>query len=86
MNKDRVNGAIDDVVGSAKRKVGVLTDNPKLQVKGMAQQVKGKVEKALGKTQEVVSKVNKKTAEKPTTHMKVELACSATVPRCTKQK
>ena len=49
MNKDRVNGMIDEVAGSAKRKAGELTDNPKLQVEGMVQQAKGKVEGAWGK-------------------------------------
>ena len=49
MNKQRVNGAIDEVVGSAKRHVGNLTGNPKTQVEGAAQQVKGKVETAVGK-------------------------------------
>ena len=49
MNKDRVNGTINEVVGSAKRTAGKLTGNTPLQVKGMAQQVKGKLENTLGK-------------------------------------
>jgi len=49
MNKQRVNGAIDEVVGSAKRHVGNLTGNPRTQLEGAAQQVKGKVETAVGK-------------------------------------
>lgn len=52
MNKDQVTGMIDEVAGSAKRMAGELTDNPKLQVKGMVQQVKGKVEGAWGKAKE----------------------------------
>jgi uncharacterized protein YjbJ (UPF0337 family) len=48
MNKDRVNGTIDKVVGSAKQKAGKLTGNTPLQVKGIAQQVKGKLETTLG--------------------------------------
>ena len=54
MNKDRVNGTIDEVVGSAKRKAGNWTGNTPLQVKGMAQQVKGKLENALGKGKDAV--------------------------------
>ena len=53
MNKDRVKGTIDEVVGSAKRKAGKLTGDTKLQVEGIAQQVKGKVENAWGKTKDV---------------------------------
>ena len=54
MNKNRVNGMIDKVAGSAKRKAGELTDNPKLQVEGMIQQAKGKVENAWGKAKDKV--------------------------------
>jgi uncharacterized protein YjbJ (UPF0337 family) len=43
---------IDEVAGSAKRKTGELTDNPKLEVKGMVQQAKGKFEGAWGKAKE----------------------------------
>lgn len=54
MNKDRVKGMMDEVAGSAKSKVGELTDNPKLQAEGIAQQAKGKVESAWGKTKDAV--------------------------------
>jgi uncharacterized protein YjbJ (UPF0337 family) len=54
MNRDRVNGTIDEVVGSAKRKAGKLTGNTPLRVKGIAQQVKGKLENTVGKAKDVV--------------------------------
>lgn len=54
MNKDRMKGIIDEVAGSAKRKAGELTDDPKLQAEGMMQQAMGKVEGAWGKTKEAV--------------------------------
>ena len=54
MNRDRVKGTIDEVAGSAKRKVGALTGNTKLEVEGMVQQAKGKVENAWGKTKDAV--------------------------------
>lgn len=54
MNRDQVTGMIDEVAGIAKRKVGELTDNPKLQVEGIVQQAKGKVEGAWGKAKEAV--------------------------------
>ena len=60
MNKDRVKGAIDKVVGSAKRKAGELTGDTQLQIEGMAQQVKGKVENAWGKAKDTASIVNQK--------------------------
>ena len=54
MNRDRVKGAIDEVVGSARRAAGELSGNTRLQVKGMAQQVKGKVEGVWGKAKDTV--------------------------------
>jgi uncharacterized protein YjbJ (UPF0337 family) len=49
MDKDRVKGTIDEVVGSTKRKVGNLTGDKTTEIKGAAQQIKGKVENAVGK-------------------------------------
>ena len=49
MDKLRVKGAIDEVVGSAKRHAGNLTGNTGIQARGAVQQVKGKVETAVGK-------------------------------------
>jgi uncharacterized protein YjbJ (UPF0337 family) len=60
MNKDRVNGTIDEVLGSAKQKVGKIIGNPSLQVKGLAQQAKGKIENAIGKIED--------TAAEPSVH------------------
>jgi uncharacterized protein YjbJ (UPF0337 family) len=57
MNKDRVMGVVDEVVGNTKSKAGKLTGNNRLQVEGMAQQVKGKVENAWGKTKDAVHEV-----------------------------
>jgi uncharacterized protein YjbJ (UPF0337 family) len=54
MNKDRVKGAIDEVVGSAKRKAGELTGDTPLQIKGIAQQVKGKLENTWGNAKDAV--------------------------------
>jgi uncharacterized protein YjbJ (UPF0337 family) len=54
MNKDRVKGAIDERVGSAKRQVGSLTGNTRTEIEGAVQQVKGKVETAVGKLKDAV--------------------------------
>ncbi|MGB6691340.1 MAG: CsbD family protein [Terracidiphilus sp.] len=59
MNRNRVKGTIDEVVGSVKRTAGKLTGDTPLQVKGIAQQVKGKLESALGKGKDVVHKANR---------------------------
>jgi uncharacterized protein YjbJ (UPF0337 family) len=61
MNKDRVKGTVDEVVGSAKQKAGKLTGDTPLQVKGIAQQVKGKLENTLGKAKDAVRGTNQGT-------------------------
>ena len=49
MDKDRVKGTVDEVVGSTKKKVGDLTGDKRTEIEGAAQQIKGKVENAVGK-------------------------------------
>jgi uncharacterized protein YjbJ (UPF0337 family) len=49
MDKDRVKGTIDEVVGNAKRHVGKLTGNTEIQIEGAVQQIKGKIENVVGK-------------------------------------
>jgi uncharacterized protein YjbJ (UPF0337 family) len=46
MDKNRLKGTIDEMVGSAKRHVGKVTGNTGTQVEGAVQQLKGKVENA----------------------------------------
>ena len=58
MNRDRVKGTIDEVIGTAKRKAGKRTGDTPLQVKGITQQVKGRLEKTLGKAKDVVHKAS----------------------------
>ena len=54
MNNDRVKGAIDEAVGSAKRHVGSMTGNTRIEVEGAVQQVKGKFETTVGKVKDAV--------------------------------
>ncbi len=52
MDKDRVTGKMNDVVGGAKRKVGNLTGDTRTQVEGAVQQAKGKVQNTWGKVKD----------------------------------
>ena len=74
MNKDHVKGTNDEVIGSAKRRAGELTDNSQLQVEGMVQQVKGKVENAWGKTKDAArdAQANLKASQKASKEAKRE--------------
>jgi len=78
MNKDRVKGTIDELVGSAKQKAGELTGDTQLQVEGAVQQVKGKVENAWGKAKDVVHAANEEAAVQHESRIAVELECGAT--------
>jgi uncharacterized protein YjbJ (UPF0337 family) len=54
MDRNRVKGTTDELVGIAKQKAGKVTGSAQLQVEGMAQQVKGKVENAWGQAKDGV--------------------------------
>ena len=86
MNKDRVKGMMDEVAGSAKRKAGELTDNPKLRAEGIAQQVKGKAEGAWGLAKEAVSDAIEGTEVHLDAHVKLGLKNSAADADCNKCK
>jgi uncharacterized protein YjbJ (UPF0337 family) len=86
VNKDRVKGMMDEVAGSAKRKAGELTDNPKLQVEGMAQQVKGKAEGAWGMAKEAVRDAVEGAEVHLDAHVKLGLKNSTTDAGCNKCK
>jgi len=58
MNKERVNGAIDEVVGTVKRMVGESTGDLKGEVNGTVQQLKGKAEIAEGKLKDALQDVH----------------------------
>lgn len=52
MNKDRVEGKIEDIKGRVKRQVGEWVGDDKAQSEGAAQQVKGKIQNAWGKAKD----------------------------------
>ena len=54
VDKQRVEGAIDQAVGSAKSHVGEWTGNGYMEAEGDAQQIKGKVETSVGKLKDAV--------------------------------
>lgn len=58
MDKDRVQGTVDDAAGRAKRQVGEWTGDTNAQAEGAAQQIKGKVEKAVGNVKDAARDAN----------------------------
>jgi uncharacterized protein YjbJ (UPF0337 family) len=53
MDKDRIEGKMDDIKGRVKRQVGEWTGDEKAQVEGTMDQAKGKVQNAWGKMKDV---------------------------------
>ena len=62
MDKDRVQGTIDDAVGRTRRQVGEWTGDTESQAEGAAQQVKGKVEKISGELKNAARKATNQPA------------------------
>ena len=54
--KDKVEGEMHKVSGNIKEAVGKATDNPKLTVKGQAENTAGKVQVKVGEIKKVVGK------------------------------
>jgi uncharacterized protein YjbJ (UPF0337 family) len=48
MNKDRIEGSMDQAKGKVKEVAGKVTGDTKLETEGKADQVKGKVQNTIG--------------------------------------
>ncbi|MFS0774716.1 CsbD family protein [Neobacillus sp. 3P2-tot-E-2] len=56
MNKDKMNGYVDNVKGEAKEQWGKLTDDRSTENEGKVDQLKGKVQEEVGKIKDKLSK------------------------------
>lgn len=52
MDKDRIQGKMEDVKGRVKRQVGEWTGDEKAQAEGLGDQIKGKARNAIGKVKD----------------------------------
>lgn len=52
MDKERIEGKMEDLKGQVKRKVGEWTGNKELESEGAAEQVKGKAQNVIGKVKD----------------------------------
>ena len=64
MNKDQVEGRVDQSIGKVKEVTGKLVGNKKLQTKGLSEQAKGKVQTVYGDTKENAKDAAKKVINK----------------------
>lgn len=49
MDKDRIQGKMEDITGRAKRQVGEWTGDTETQAEGLGDQIKGKARNMMGK-------------------------------------
>jgi uncharacterized protein YjbJ (UPF0337 family) len=54
--KDKVKGAVHELKGGVKEKVGRATDNPALEEEGQDEKLGGKIQKAVGGLEKLVKK------------------------------
>ena len=60
MDKNRVEGAVDQAKGSIKEAIGKVTGNDQLQAEGVADKVAGKAKSTLGEAKDAVRDAVKK--------------------------
>ena len=63
MNKDKVKGKTNEVVGAGRRKTGDVTGNESMESKGAAQQSKGKAQQAIGSVKDKVGDLKDKVTK-----------------------
>ncbi len=64
MNKDQVEGRLDQAKGKVKELAGKVIDNDRLEAKGKAEQLSGKVQAGLGDAKEAVKDKAKKVVDR----------------------
>ena len=59
MDKDRIEGSVNQAKGAIKQGAGKLTGDAKLQAEGAADKVKGKAQNAIGGMKDALRDANK---------------------------
>lgn len=65
MNKERVDGAVDELIGTVKRMVGESAGDLEVDVDGTVQQMKGEAETAEGRQEEAAEDAKEHEAASP---------------------
>ncbi len=52
MNRDKIEGKIEEVKGNLKKRIGGATEDPSKQAKGWAEEKKGQLKKKVGELEE----------------------------------
>jgi len=54
--KDKIEGAVHDLKGAVKEKIGRATDNPDMEAEGQGEKIAGKIQKKVGDVEKVFEK------------------------------
>ena len=54
--KDQIKGELHDIKGTAKEKVGPITNNPNMVAEGQSEKLAGKIQKKVGRIKKVFGK------------------------------
>lgn len=65
MNKDQLNGRVEEAKGAIKEKSGRVIGNPDLEDRGTLEKAAGKVQKTYGDVKEQVKDANKEANRPP---------------------
>lgn len=60
MNKDQIQGTVENVTGKIQEKAGHAIGNPTQEAKGVQKQVSGKAQQLVGDLKEIVKDATKK--------------------------
>lgn len=52
MNRDEIEGKVDELKGNVKKRIGGATEDPKRQAEGWAEEKKGEVKQKIGELEE----------------------------------
>jgi uncharacterized protein YjbJ (UPF0337 family) len=55
-DRDKTEGTFHEVKGKAKEVAGKLSDNPKLEGKGISEKIAGKIQKKIGQVKKIFGK------------------------------
>lgn len=86
MNKERVKGKIDEILGKSKVEAGAICGDLPLQLEGMLQEVKGDLEQTWGKVKDTVHEANEEAAIHHQSRVGVAIECSSIEPETGNKK
>ncbi len=67
MNRDELEGKVDEVKGNIKKRIGGATEDPKRQAEGWAEEKKGQLQKKIGEFEKDAPRDDKEADRNRTT-------------------